>query len=199
MEKNQNKSRSKNFQKRSVVFRRWIFSLSFCHGDASNRFRHNPKSFWVQGLFSFFKIYQSWSTWKGDEPKSCLCPKNKTKACLLFFRKQATLPQWSYELGQIVTFYTLTVFLENSILYAWTYDSVFLTAFLFFIYPRHQSNWITLKRKKKEDVVISAFICSNTGELVNNIFQVFLKSYRRYFRDKKTQALGSFLTFHMWG
>lgn len=38
---------------------------------------------------------------------------------------------------------------------------------------RHQSHWITLKRKEveeeEEDIVISAFICSNTGELVNNL------------------------------
>lgn len=47
------------------------------------------------------------------------------------------------------------------------------------------------KKKKKKDIVISAFISSNTGELVNNIFQVFHKNYRRYFRDKKPQALGS--------
>lgn len=64
--------------------------------------------------------------------------------------------------------------------------------------PKYVNNF--LKRKRK--TVISAFISSNTGELVNNIFQVFHKNYRQYFRDKKPEAHGSsnFLkTFHTWG
>lgn len=43
-------------------------------------------------------------------------------------------------------------------------------AFLFFC-PRRQSKNHFKKKEEEEDIVISAFLCSDTGELANNLFR----------------------------
>lgn len=67
-------------------------------------------------------------------------------------------------------------------------------AFLFFVVV--VATKVKKKKKKhfkkdfKKDIVISAFLCSDTGELAES-FRFSTRNYRRYFRGEKPQALGS--------
>lgn len=93
-------------------------------------------------------------------------------------------------------------------------DSVFQMAFVsfYFFVLATKVKWITLKRRRnREDVVISAYICSDTGELAKRSFRFSTRitddilgtKKKRKKKQKQNSSTwlgshGNFLTFHMW-